>query len=90
MRSWLKTSCPPWAALLVIAAALVAAWGAVHLAGWREHTGAFSVVVVTGPGQETAFVKAVVYAGAHLLLVLVVPVLTLAALLLGIVERARR
>jgi len=90
MKAWLKSACPPWVALLVIAAALVAVWGAMHLAGWREHTGVFSVVVPTGTGQETALVKAVVYAGAYLLLVLVVPVLALAALFLGILERARR
>jgi hypothetical protein len=81
-----RRSTSPGTALLLTAIAIAAAWGVLHAAGWRNYTGVFCVGL-TAPGQAPALVKAVLYAGVHLLLVLAAPVLALAGALLLVLER---
>jgi hypothetical protein len=89
-RAWWRAPCPAWVALLVLAGVLAAAWGVMHAVGWREYTPLFSVAIISDAGQDDALSKAAAYAGAHLLLVLVVPALAVAGLILLVMERAHR
>ncbi|MGD8451326.1 MAG: hypothetical protein PVJ57_05855 [Phycisphaerae bacterium] len=77
--------------LLMVAALLMAAYAVCHAAGWREYVGVISGTYSTTAGSvDTQIVKAGVYAGLYFAVVLLVPVLVLAALLQVLVLRVFR
>lgn len=90
-RSWLHRL---WNAgltpsgLLVRAALVVVFFAVCHLAGWREHTTFISGTPASaGVSANTSVVLGVVYMAGYFSVVLLAPILTLAAGLLFVFER---
>ncbi len=72
--------------LLALAAALLLAFVVASLCGWRQH----AATLLAGSGSQHDSLRGALFIGAHLASVLLVPSLTLAALLHSLLTRLLR
>ncbi len=72
--------------LVLRAAALTLLFALCHLAGWREHTSFLSGTAAPESSLEATMIYGLIYIVAYIGLVVLVPVLLLAAGLLGLVQ----